>query len=276
MTDVTRSVVNRYFQAYRERQPPEAIAALFSEDVDWNIPGDTSRVPWIGRKVGRAGVADFVRGLRERVESLRFEVRSVLVDGEHAVALGELATRVNSTGKVIESPFTFEFTVRNGLITKYLMLEDSFAVREAVLPDIEARRKIVENYFRWVDAGDPRLFDLFTDDVEFFFPKFGRGRGKDAIRRFRAAFEAQIAELEHDIAGLHYIASDAGDFIVVEGQERGVTRDGAKWPDGTINEGRFCDVFQFEGALIRRTYIYVDPDFTNADDSRVKALRATL
>jgi len=276
MSDVTRSIVNRYLEAHRAGQPPEAIAALFSEDVDWNIPGDTARVPWIGRKIGRAGVADFVRGLRERIESIRFEVRSLLVEGEQAIALGDLESRVKSTGKVIKSPFTFEFAVRDGLITKYLMLEDSFAVREAVLPDIEARRKAVENYFRWVDAGDPRLFDLFTDDVEFFFPKFGRGRGKDAIRRFGAAFKAQIVELEHDIEGLHYIASDGGDFIVVEGQERGVTRDGANWPDGTINEGRFCDVFQFEGALIRRTYIYVDPDFTNADEPRVRALRATL
>ncbi|WP_394842612.1 nuclear transport factor 2 family protein [Pendulispora brunnea] len=275
MSDVTRSIVNRYFQAYRERQPPEAIAALFSEDVDWNIPGDTARVPWIGRKKGRAGVADFVRGLRERIESLHFEVRSILVDGEHAVALGELASRVTSTGKVIESPFSFEFTVRDGLITKYLMLEDSFAVREAVLPDIEARKKAIQNYFRWVDDGDPRLFDLFTDDVEFFFPKFGRARGKDAVRRFGAAFQALSAKLEHDIEGLRYIVSD-DDSIAVEGQEWGVTPDGVSWPDGTINQGRFCNVFQFEGNLIRRTYIYVDPDFTNADETRLKALRATL
>jgi len=266
--------VNRYFQSMRERAAPEVVAALFSEDVDWDIPGDVGRVPWIGRKTGRAGVADFVRGVRERLEPIRFEVRSVLAEGEKAVALGDLESRVKTTGKVIKSPFAFEFTVKDGLIVKSLMLEDSFAVLQAVLPDTEVRRKAVETYFRRVDARDPRLADLFTEDAEIFFPKFGRARGKEALARLGGALEAQLESLEHDIEGLRYIV--AGDFIAVEGQERGVMRDGKHWPDGIISEGRFCDVFEFEGSLIRRIYIYVDPDFTNADGDRLRAFRASL
>jgi hypothetical protein len=39
--------------------------------------------------------------------------------------------------------------------------------------------KIIETYFRKVDARDSTLLDLFTDDVQMFFPKFGLGYGKD-------------------------------------------------------------------------------------------------
>lgn len=130
--DTTRAVVNRYFETMKTGAAPEAIAALFSETVDWEIAGDTERVSWIGRKTGRAGVASFVRELFERIEPVRFEVGSILVEGQRAVALGALSSRVKGTGKTIETEFAIDFTVGDGLITRYRMLEDSFAVAQAV------------------------------------------------------------------------------------------------------------------------------------------------
>lgn len=265
----TRTIVNQYFQAVREAAP-EAIAALFSEDVDWYIPGDVARVPWIGRRTGRAGVAAFFRELRASIESIRVDIRAVLVEGERAVVMGHLVSRVVSTGKLIETDCAIELVVKDGLIAKYVLLEDSFAVVQAVVPDIDPRRAVIETYFRKVDAQDPSIVELFAEDFELFFPKFGRARGKDALLRLGAALGAQLASIDHDIASLHYIVS--GDTIAVEGQERGVNRDGTRWPDGIINEGRFCNVFHFDGQLIRRVYIYLDPDFTNADTGRVRAL----
>jgi ketosteroid isomerase-like protein len=89
-------------------------------------------VPWIGRRQGRQGVAAFFRDLRQRVEPIRFEIRSIVVEGEKAVALGELESRVKSTGNVIESEFAIEFTVRDSMIVRYRLFEDSFAVARAV------------------------------------------------------------------------------------------------------------------------------------------------
>jgi hypothetical protein len=54
-----------------------------------------------------------------------------VVEGEKAVALGEFASRVKKTGNVIESEFAFEFTVQDGLIVRYRLFEDSFAVSRA-------------------------------------------------------------------------------------------------------------------------------------------------
>ena len=131
-SDVTRTIVKQYFDRIQSSAKPEAIAALFSEDVDWNIPGDVDLVSWIGRRKGRNGIADFIRELREQDEPIRFEIHSIVVEGEKAVTLGEFASRVKKNGKVIESEFAIEFTVQDGLIVRYRLFEDSFAVAQAV------------------------------------------------------------------------------------------------------------------------------------------------
>lgn len=136
-----------------------------------------------------------------------------------------------------------------------------------------SRIETIRTYFRRVDARDPALMDLFTDDVEFFFPKFGVARGKAAVAEFGARLARYLDSLEHDIDGLNFIV--AGDTIAVEGREWGLTTDGVRWPDGVISQGRFCNVFEFRDHLISRTYTYVDPDFTSADHDRVRALRGT-
>ncbi|MEE3663163.1 nuclear transport factor 2 family protein [Brenneria sp. g21c3] len=131
----------------------------------------------------------------------------------------------------------------------------------------DARIETVRDYFRKVDAKDPALLDLFTEDVEFFFPKFGTARGKAALQRFAERIARDAAQLTHDIDGLIFTVQ--GDRIVAEGREWGVTADGRSWPDGEISQGRFANVFEFDGALIKRTFIYVDPDMTNEDSRRV-------
>ncbi|EPT8453011.1 hypothetical protein ACVS4I_003861 [Vibrio fluvialis] len=37
--------------------------------------------------------------------------------------------------------------------------------------------ELVVEYFEKVDAGDPSYLDLFSEDVDFFFPKFGQAKG---------------------------------------------------------------------------------------------------
>jgi ketosteroid isomerase-like protein len=137
-----------------------------------------------------------------------------------------------------------------------------------MIDDISNKRiDAVNAYFRKVDAGDSTVLDLLTDDVQIFFPKLGLGHGKDTMVRFSQVLMSDLESIEHDFSAFNYICS--GNYVVVEGKERGITRTGIRWPDGIVSEGRFCNVFEFEGALIRRLHVYVDPDFASADHSRV-------
>jgi hypothetical protein len=56
---------------------------------------------------------------------------------------------------------------------------------------------------------------------------------------------------------------------VVEGTSEGQGRDNVRWCGGETSGGRFCNVFEFnDDDLIKRMYIYLDPDFTSADKDR--------
>lgn len=133
------------------------------------------------------------------------------------------------------------------------------------------RPNIVRRYFEYVDSGDARLLDLYTEDVELLFPKFGRVQGLEGMQRFGAKMSAMLNWLKHDIDGLRIY--EAGDTVVVEGREWGEMADGTRFPDGEISQGLFCNIFEFEGDLIRAVRIYVDPDFPSLDQTRIAALR---
>ena len=48
----------------------------------------------------------------------------------------------------------------------------------------ESLVEIAIEYFKKVDAGDPSYLDLFSENVDFFFPKFGQAKGKDVLVEF--------------------------------------------------------------------------------------------
>ncbi len=128
-----RAIIEEFFRRAGSGEPVEKIAELVSEKVDWFVAGDTSVVPWIGRKIGKAGAAEFYAQIREQIASEAFSVREILSQGNRVVAIGELASRVLRTDKLIESEFCFDFTVENGEITRFRLFEDSFAVAKAAV-----------------------------------------------------------------------------------------------------------------------------------------------
>ena len=110
---------------------PSEIASLFSDNLDWEIAGDTGVLPWIGKKSGKSAILDFVTDSRAMMERISHEVRDILANDVRAVILGTLASRPKSTGKIINTDFAIVLTVANGEIVRFQMLEDSFAVSQA-------------------------------------------------------------------------------------------------------------------------------------------------
>src|SRR5690625_231573 len=78
--DVTRYIIEQYVERITSGADPESIASLFSENVDFYVPTQVKLVPRIGRREGRAGVVDFINDLREKIDPIIFDVRSILVD----------------------------------------------------------------------------------------------------------------------------------------------------------------------------------------------------
>ena len=109
----------------------DEIAALCAPDLDWNIPGDTGVLPWVGHKTGSAAMAEFVRDTQTMIQRESLEIHDVLASEQRAVILGHLLTRITATTKLIDSAFTIVLTFSDAKIASFLMLEDSFATSNA-------------------------------------------------------------------------------------------------------------------------------------------------
>jgi len=125
---------------------------------------------------------------------------------------------------------------------------------------------IAKEYFARLDAGSPALLELFTEDAQIYFPKFGIGRGRQAIIEVLTGLGGTIQSIQHPSDSFVYIQS--GNHLAVEGTSRGVLKNGAHWAAGETPGGRFCNVFEFRGNLICRVHIYLDPDYGGADQQR--------
>lgn len=136
--------------------------------------------------------------------------------------------------------------------------------------NFEQKKSLIEKYFSYVDEKNIEIFNLYTEDVEIFFSKFGQHRGIKKMKEFSERMSKVFNKLEHDMNSLLFI--DAGDKVIVEGNESGEMYDGQCFPDYKISQGKFCNIFEFKDNLISSVKIYVDPDFVSADQFLVTAL----
>lgn len=123
----TRKIVEQYYQNLTLKNY-EANVNLFAEQVEWRIPGNAELVGYIKNRHTKAEIRNYYRELNENLEPLSFNITEKFFNGEKAVVTGHMSNRMLSTGNLFESPFTVQFTVKNGLITNYLFLEDSYAL----------------------------------------------------------------------------------------------------------------------------------------------------
>jgi len=79
-----------------------AILAVVAEDAEWEYTGNWDDVPWLRRRCGHAGVAEFFRELPEVMKIEHFEVTQLL-QGQGVVAgLVDIRFTVTRTGKRVE------------------------------------------------------------------------------------------------------------------------------------------------------------------------------
>lgn len=131
-TESTRRTIDTLFEKLGSGASPKEVAALFSDSVDWSVPGATAVVPWLGPRSSPLEVADFYETLARATELLRFDVHKSVVVGDTGVVLGYFESKVLGTQRTIASEFAMHLRVSNGKIEKYRFYEDSYAVAQAV------------------------------------------------------------------------------------------------------------------------------------------------
>ncbi|MEU1148467.1 nuclear transport factor 2 family protein [Streptomyces sp. NPDC005863] len=133
----TRTVVEELLRRIGEGDP-ERIAELYAERGDWKLDWPESEhgraaTPWIRHRTTRADAAAHYRELTEHhvPQEAATEIECVLVDGSHAVVLGEIRQTARATGRAYRARFALHLTVEGGLVTRHHVYEDSLAVAQA-------------------------------------------------------------------------------------------------------------------------------------------------
>ena len=143
----------------------------------------------------------------------------------------------------------------------------------------EQRKSVALEYLKAFDNGGATstgesILDLFADDAQVYFPKWGLANGKEEIGQLFTEVGATIVSIRHHYAQLNWIFSGS-DVIVCEGTSHGEHRDGP-WRAGVPEwqAGRWCDVFEVRDWKIQRCFIYLDPDYGGKDSERYPWLAA--
>ena len=150
------------------------------------------------------------------------------------------------------------------------------AIAKQTMTD-EQRKSVALEYLKAFDSGGTTstggsILDLFADDAQAYFPKWGLATGKEQIGRLFGDVGGTIRSILHDYASFNWVMTGT-DTFVCEGTSAGEHRDGS-WRAGVTHGGRWCDVFEVRDLLIQRCFIYLDPDYAGRDTDRYPWLSA--
>ncbi len=131
MENKSLKVVQSFLDFLTERNL-EKLTNLFSENVDWFIPGDESKAEWLGRRNSKRDVSDFYELLWKNTEPISAKIDNIFTEKENAVITGEFSTKMLATNKVVDSLFCIQMIIKTNKIVKYRLLEDSLAVSKSL------------------------------------------------------------------------------------------------------------------------------------------------
>ena len=137
----------------------------------------------------------------------------------------------------------------------------------------EQRKSVVLEYLKAFDkkgvtSTGGSILDLFADDAQVYFPKWGIATGKEQIGKLFSEFGGKLKWIAHNYSDFNWIFSGS-DYVVCEGTSYGEHEDGPWRADvPSWGAGRWCDVFEIRDWKIQRCFIYLDPDYAGKDTAR--------
>ena len=123
------TVVRRAYENFKGGDISALLDSL-TDEVDWRLP-EMKNVPFAGGRSGRERVGGFFSELADSQESLSFEPREFVAQGDKVVALGSYRWRVKKNGREYGGDFAHVFTVRDGKIAGFHEYMDSAAATAA-------------------------------------------------------------------------------------------------------------------------------------------------
>lgn len=142
----------------------------------------------------------------------------------------------------------------------------------------EQRKSVAIEYLKAFDrcgvtSTGGSILELFADDAQVYFPKWGLASGREQIGKLFDDVGKTIRSIEHHYSHFNWIFSGT-EVVVCEGTSHG-EHQGGTWRAGVPEwgAGRWCDVFEISDWKIQRVFIYLDPDYAGKDTGRYPWLK---
>lgn len=110
----------------------DKLLELFADRVDWYIPGDQNKAPWVGIRSSKQEIKEFFELLWADTEPLDASVQKIFTDDQHIAIVGDFVTRMLRTNTIVHSPFSIYIKIENNVIAYYRLMEDGFQVSQAL------------------------------------------------------------------------------------------------------------------------------------------------
>jgi ketosteroid isomerase-like protein len=110
------------------RGDSQGLLALVAEGIEWIIPGEDW--PLAGMHRGHAGLADLLHTASKSIETST-EPREFIAQGDRVLVVGVATGKIKATRKPFKDDWVFDFTVRNGKVTKIREYIDTQALARA-------------------------------------------------------------------------------------------------------------------------------------------------
>lgn len=165
-------VVEAYFAAFGAGDI-DGVLALLTEDVVWHVDGAVS-VSTVGLLQGRERVRRWLESFPQNFKPLVFAIDRLFESGDEVVAIGRFRHTVLTTSRTAGSDVAIRFTVRDGQIARYQILEDSLLLARAFDPDAAwsaHQVRVNGTVYSYSDRGDGPVVvfahGLFVDNTIF-------------------------------------------------------------------------------------------------------------
>ncbi|MFJ8859550.1 nuclear transport factor 2 family protein [Streptomyces sp. NPDC102451] len=132
-TRTTGEAVDAFFAAFGAGDS-ESLLAQFADTVDFHVSG-APNVPWAGSRSDKGEIAEFFGLFPQLLDGPEsFEITTRVTEGQDAVVIANCVFEVTATKKRFANRYALHFTVTDGLIVRYHMFEDSYAIHVAFTP----------------------------------------------------------------------------------------------------------------------------------------------
>ena len=75
----TQNSIDQFFD-FLSRRDLENLTNLFSDKVDWDVPGNEKIAPWLGKRNSRAAVKSFYELLWKNVSPVSAKINKIYID----------------------------------------------------------------------------------------------------------------------------------------------------------------------------------------------------